>query len=167
MYLEFVPKEKIASSRFVASLPLHRELLESFHFFFFFFFARGKWCYLSKIWLHKKLSVVQKCPVGVTTATKTMDRKDIQMHTLVVSNESDLISRTIGVVLYCYFLSFLALWGQKRPTRNNSFLAQEISTFPISSFRWGLNFRRDRSKEQFQPRGWVRVTVVRTKHTTQ
>ena len=26
---------------------------------------------------------------------------------------------------------------------------------------------RDRSKEQFKPRGWVRVTVVRTKHTTQ
>ena len=44
MYLEFVPKgyfsrastyrEKVASPRFVASLPLHKELLERFFFFF-------------------------------------------------------------------------------------------------------------------------------------
>ena len=59
-------------------------------------------------------------------------------------------------------------YQEKRPEfENNSLHAREISTFPITSFRRRLNFRRDRSKEQFQPRGWVRVTVVRTKHMTQ
>ena len=59
-------------------------------------------------------------------------------------------------------------YQEKRPEfENNSLHKQEISTFPITSFQRRLNFRHDRSKEQFQPRGWVRVTVVRTKHTTQ
>ena len=36
---------------------------------------------------------------------------------------------------------------------------RQISTVPITSFRWDLNFRRDRSKEQFHLRGWVGVLV--------
>ena len=42
---------------------------------------------------------------------------------------------------------------------NNSFYARQISTLPITSFRWDLNFRRDRSKEQFHLREWVGVLV--------
>ena len=71
--------------------------------------------------------------------------------------KSDPNSRTIGIVLYCYFLSFLS-W-QKRSTWDNNFFARQISTLPIASFRWDLNFRRDRSKEQFHLRGWVGVLV--------
>ena len=40
-----------------------------------------------------------------------------------------------------------------------SFYAWQISTLPITSFRCDLNFRRDRSKEQFHLRGWVGVLV--------
>lgn len=36
---------------------------------------------------------------------------------------------------------------------------QQISTLPITSFQWNLNFWRDRSKEQFHLRGWVGVLV--------
>ena len=73
--------------------------------------------------------------------------------------KSDLNSRTIGIVLYCYFWSFLAFYGQKRSTWNNSFYARQISTLPITSLRWDLKFRQERSKEQFHLRGWVGVLV--------
>lgn len=39
-----------------------------------------------------------------------------------------------------------------------------MSTFPVNSLKWSSNFRRNRSKEQSQSRGRVRVTDVRTKH---
>ena len=42
---------------------------------------------------------------------------------------------------------------------NKSFYARQISTLPITSFRWDLNFRRYRSKEQFPLRGWVGLLV--------
>ena len=38
-------------------------------------------------------------------------------------------------------------------------LRTKILTLPITSFRWDLNFRRDRSKEQFHLREWVGVLV--------
>ena len=51
---------------------------------------------------------------------------------------------------YCFVLLFLVV---------SCLLRTKILTLPITSFRWDLNFRRDRSKEQFYLSRWVGVLV--------
>ena len=51
---------------------------------------------------------------------------------------------------YCFVLLFLIV---------SCLLRTKILTLPITSFRWDLNFRRDRSKEQFYRSRWVGVLV--------
>ena len=50
--------------------------------------------------------------------------------------ESDLNSRTIGILVLLFFI----LSCDQRLTWNNTFQVLQISTFPITSFRWDLNF---------------------------